>query len=67
MNKVYVTVAMPLSDECKDNVEQYLTARYGAHITYWQEDESLLGGIVIFDGKKVFDGSLKSRLDGLKV
>ena len=64
---IHVTVAMPLSEEMHDKVEQWLQNRYGNHTTLWHVDEGLLGGIVIFDGDRVFDGSLRSKIDRLKV
>lgn len=64
--RIHITVAMPLSDAAAKMVEEYLTDRYGEHTTEWRQDNTLLGGIVIFDGDKVFDGSLKSKLNRLK-
>ena len=64
--RVHVTVAKMPSSATRAKVEEYLTERYGEHTTEWHQDDTLLGGIVIFDGEKVFDGSLKNKLNRLK-
>lgn len=65
--KIHITTAMPLSKGMHATVEQWVAARYTDCEMVWHIDESLLGGIVIFDGDRVFDGSLRSKLDKLKV
>lgn len=67
MTNIHVSTAMPLSDTMHRQVEAWLTQRYGDHTTLYHIDESLLGGIVIFDGDNVFDGSIKGRLRQLKL
>ena len=47
-------------------MESFLTDKYGDHSAVYHVDDSLLGGIVIFDGEKVYDGSLKNKLRSLK-
>jgi F0F1-type ATP synthase delta subunit len=66
MTNVHVTVARPLADKDREKVEAFLSAKYGEYTVVYHVDDSLLGGIVIFDGEKVYDGSLKSKLDALK-
>ena len=67
MTNVHVTTAMPLSDAMRDKVEAWLNAKYGQYTVKYHLDESLLGGIVIFDGDTVYDGSIKSKLKGLEM
>lgn len=65
MTNIHVSTAMPLSQEMHDRVEAWLGARYGEHSTLYHVDDTLIGGIVIFDGDRVFDGSIKSKLKGI--
>ena len=67
MTNIHVSTATPLSAAMHDEVEAWLTQRYGEHTTVYHVDDSLIGGIVIFDGETVFDGSIKSKLKGLKI
>lgn len=64
---IHITTSMPLGERIQARIEDWLQQRYGQHTTVWHIDDSLLGGILIFDGERVFDGSLKSKLDNLKV
>lgn len=66
MTNIHVIVARPIEEEDKRKVESFLTAKYGDHSAVYHVDDSLLGGIVIFDGEKVYDGSLKNKLRSLK-
>ncbi len=66
MTNIHVTVARPLLDTDRVKVEAFLAKKYGEYTVVYHVDDSLLGGIVIFDGEKVYDGSLKSKLDALK-
>jgi F-type H+-transporting ATPase subunit delta len=56
---------MPLTPATTEKVVAWLDKRYGTYTVTYHIDESLLGGIVIFDGEQVFDGSVKSKLKGL--
>ena len=64
---IHVTVSMAPSNATKKKIENWLTDRYGDHATTWHIDDSILGGIIIFDGDTVFDGSLRSKIIKLKV
>ena len=66
MTNIHVIVARPIEEEDKRKVESFLTDKYGDHSAVYHVDDSLLGGIVIFDGEKVYDGSLKNKLRSLK-
>ena len=66
MTDIHVTTAMPLSPAMTKEVEAWLLKRYGEYAVTYHIDESLVGGIVIFDGEQVFDGSIKSNLIALK-
>jgi len=66
MTNIHVTLSAPLSSETEAALEAWLTKRYGQHTVVYHIDESILGGIVIFDGERVYDGSIKSMLKTLK-
>ncbi len=65
MTKIHVTTATALSPRMLDEVERWLNNRYGTVSVQYHVDDSLIGGIVIFDGETVFDGSVKGKLKGL--
>lgn len=65
MIDIHVTTARPLAQAMHDTVEQWLTDRYGAHTTHYHVDDAIVGGIIIFDGSTVYDGSLRSKLQQL--
>jgi len=66
MTDIHVTVSRPLPDKDKQKVEAFLAAKYGEYNVVYHVDDQLLGGIVIFDGGKVYDGSLRTKLQTLK-
>lgn len=67
ISEVRVTSARPLEAEERRGIEQKVAALTGTqvHATY-QEDRSLLGGVVVRIGSTVYDGSVKGRLDRLR-
>ena len=66
MTDIHVTTAMPLSPNAQSAVENWLTKRYGEYTVCYHLDASLIGGVVIFDGEQLFDGSIKSKLKELR-
>ncbi len=65
MTDIHVTTARPLQESMHHTVEQWLTDRYGTHTTHYHVDDAIVGGIIIFDGSTIFDGSLRSKLQQL--
>ncbi len=67
MTKLTVTTAQVLSDKEKEVLTAYFKAKteQDAEVSFLTND-TLIGGMVIFDGDKLFDGSVKHRLDVLK-
>lgn len=67
IGRAWVTTAAPLSVEQKDAIEKRLleTTKYIEFEINYNIDESLIGGIVIRIGDRVFDSSIKSQLDNL--
>ena len=66
MTDIHVTTAMPLTPKAQNAIERWLKKRYGEYTVCYHLDASLLGGVIIFDGEQVFDGSIKSKLKGLR-
>lgn len=55
-----------LSDEEKEALEKKLAQKYGKFNTEYHVDDELIGGIIIFDGDKVYDGTVRSKLDRMR-
>ena len=66
MTKLTITTSRELSPEKKGEIEEKLKKKYGEIQTIYRINEAILGGIIIFDGKIAFDGSIKSQLTKIK-
>ena len=69
MNRVHaeVTVARPLDEPALRTVTERLTALLGrTAIPHVRVKPEILGGIVVRAGDTIYDGSLKSRLEGMR-
>ena len=65
--KLTVTTSVPLTDEQKRKVEATFAPKYEQEIfAEYVVDDTILGGIIVFDGKTVYDGSVKSKLDKIR-
>jgi F-type H+-transporting ATPase subunit delta len=64
--KTKIISTMPLLKEQQEKLQQRLQKRIGAKIIpQYQQDQSLLGGIVIRIGDQVIDGSIRGKLQRL--
>jgi F-type H+-transporting ATPase subunit delta len=64
---VEVTTATPLAADQRQALEAKLTSQYGGNLAYeYKVDSAILGGMIIRIGDKLIDGSVASRLAGLK-
>ncbi|MCA9530942.1 MAG: ATP synthase F1 subunit delta [Myxococcales bacterium] len=62
-----VTTAHPMPDAYYDDLKRQLEKATGLQIVFdKRQDPSILGGVVARVGDKVFDGSVRNRLDELK-
>ena len=62
-----ITSARPLSDESRERILAVFAARTGKQVLAETDvDPSLLGGVVVETGGRVFDGSLRVRLERLQ-
>ena len=67
IERAEVTTAIPLNDEDKQRLAEYLGAAVGKKIVLKPEvDSKLIGGIVARVGDKLLDGSTRSKLAALK-
>ena len=66
MTKLTVTTAAPLSEERKTELEKEFVTKYGEIKVNYVVDDASIGGIIIFDGNEVFDGSVSGRLSSLE-
>jgi F-type H+-transporting ATPase subunit delta len=63
----YVTAPAPLSQQQEDRLAGALARIYGRPVSLRVEvDEALLGGLVVKVNDEVIDGSVLSRLNGLR-
>lgn len=63
MKKLVVTTAIKFENQDKCELENKLTKTFGSCEIEYHVDEELLGGVIIFDGTTVYDGSLKTKLE----
>ena len=62
-----VVSALPLSADEKETVKRDILAKIGAHATVtFRVDPTILGGLVVRVGDKVWDASVAGRLDNLR-
>lgn len=66
MTKLTITTSVELTDSEKIDLEKRLIKKYCKFKTDYHIDDALLGGIIIFDGDKVYDGSIRTQLDKIK-
>ena len=62
-----VTSARVLDAEERNKIDSVFAKKYDDPIdAEYLVDDSLIGGIMVFDGKTVYNGSVKSKLERLK-
>jgi F-type H+-transporting ATPase subunit delta len=65
--KAQITSAIKLDEKQKEKLQQALQKRLQIKITaQYEEDEKLLGGVIIRVGDRVIDGSVRSKLRRLR-
>ena len=64
--RVQVKTAFPLRQDLSDNLKLALESLTGKKVEmHVAEDKSLLGGVVVRVGDKLYDGSIKVQLDNM--
>ncbi len=65
--EVTVTTVKPLSDGQKQRLTEKLKKLYGREIILTEKiDASLVGGVAVSYGDSMLDGSVRTKLDGMK-
>lgn len=65
--KLTVISSVELSLAQKQKVEDTFRKKYSNGIlAEYLVDDSIIGGLIVFDGKTVYDGSVKTKLENLK-
>lgn len=63
----YVISAVPMQNEKIKELEKELSKKYNKNVTLENKvDESVLGGVLVRLGNTEIDGTIKTRLDGLR-
>jgi F-type H+-transporting ATPase subunit delta len=63
---VYVTTAIELSDNDKEQFRKKLRSQYGDNLEFvFRVDQSIIGGAIVQIGDKVIDGSVATRLESM--
>ena len=65
LNNAKIVLAMKADGETIDKIEAFVRAR-GCDGARYKIDPSIGGGIIIYIGDKVYDGSVKGRLASVK-
>ena len=65
LNNAKVVLAMNADGETMEKIEAFVRAR-GCDGARYKIDPSIGGGIIIYIGDKVYDGSVKGRLASVK-
>ncbi|MBI3611363.1 MAG: ATP synthase F1 subunit delta [Nitrospirae bacterium] len=67
LEHIRLRVAKPLSSEQESSLRQRLTAILKREVDLTVEaDVSLIGGMIVYAGSRVYDGSVKGQLQGLR-
>ena len=67
MNRYTVTTAKPLSAEQQERIRNIFCEKTGEDISVsFLVNDDLIGGMTIFDGERLYDGSIKFRLERMK-
>lgn len=66
MTKLTITTSVALSNQEKAALEQRFVKKYGEFTTDYYVDDEIIAGIIIFDGDKVYDGSIRTQLDKMR-
>lgn len=66
MTNLTITTAIELSEAQKAEIQKKLVKKYGKFSAVYRVNTALIGGIIIFDGDKVYDGSISTQLEKIK-
>lgn len=66
MNKIIITTSIELTEEEKSKIIRRLKPKYGDAQYVFHVDYEIIGGVIIFDGEKVYDGSILGQLKNFR-
>ncbi len=66
MTELTVTSRSPLSEARRVAIENEFGKKYGEFTVKYVIDDALIGGLIVFDGEKVYNGSVSGRLEALR-
>lgn len=66
MINLTITTSEALNAAQKVSIEKRMQKKYGEITVSYRIDDALIGGIMIFDGDKVYDGSIRAQLVKIK-
>lgn len=65
--KLTVTTSVALTKEQKTKLEKAFSEKYSQKIyVEYVVDDAIIGGIIVFDGKQVFDNSVRGKLNAIR-
>lgn len=62
MKKLVVTLSYTPNEQELARLKEQLFRTFGEAEIEYHTDEEMLGGIIVFDGENVYDGSIRGRL-----
>ena len=66
MTKLTVTTSSPLTEEKREEIEKVFAAKYRDFSVEYVVNDAILGGMIVFDGDKVYNGSAAKQLERLR-
>ena len=62
MKKLVVTTAIAFDEQERVAFEEKAMKTFGESEFEYHVDEELIGGVIIFDGERVYDGTVQSKI-----
>ena len=66
MTKITVTSAVTLTEEQRQRIEKTVSNKYDNYEINYIVDDMFIGGVSVFDGEKVYDGSIHGQIKRLR-
>lgn len=67
MNRIEVLTSESIDSNDKKKIEKLFSEKYGDdYEVYYKVNQEIIGGIIIKDGDRIYDGSIKSQLKKIK-
>lgn len=67
MNRIEVLTSESIDSNDKKKIEKLFSEKYGDdYEVHYKVNQEIIGGIIIKDGDRIYDGSVKSQLKKIK-